>query len=112
MLRSCCFNWRVWAGAGVVALVVLAVAPGAAAAVVPLALGLACPLSMLLMMRGMRSPGSRQSTPSSPGSRRVRIAALESELAKLRTSERPPRDQGHDPAAIPTTQGHEAAPTA
>src|SRR5581483_6384617 len=112
VLRSCCFNWRVWAGAGIVAVIVLAVAPGAAGAVVPLALGTACPLSMLMMMRGMRPSGTQQSARSTTGTSRARIAALESELARLRAAERPPGDRGHPRAAVPTAQGREATPTA
>ena len=93
MLRSCCFNWRVWAGAGVIALGVLALAPGAAGAVVPVALGLACPLSMILMMRGMGGMGSSRSRGAATGVhdiKRARIAALEAELAELRSPGSPP----------------------
>ena len=87
MPRRCCFDWRVWLGAGLVPLAVLVAAPGALGAVAPLALGLACPLSMLVMMLGMRSGGGRRSTASTTGAARAQIATLEAELAELRLAE-------------------------
>jgi len=44
-----CFNWKVLAGLGVVALGIYTVAPNLVASALPLLLVLACPLSMLLM---------------------------------------------------------------
>jgi hypothetical protein len=52
-----CLNWKVVAGLAVVGLGVWAVAPNLVGAVLPLLLLAACPLSMLLMMRGM--PGGQ-----------------------------------------------------
>ncbi len=49
-----CLNWKVLAGLGAVGVGVYLVAPGLAAAALPLLLLAACPLSMLLMMKGMQ----------------------------------------------------------
>lgn len=48
-----CLNWKVLAGLAGVGLVVWIVAPNLVAAALPLLLVAACPLSMLLMGRGM-----------------------------------------------------------
>lgn len=48
-----CFNRKVLVGIGVVALGVSVLAPGAFGAALPVLVLLACPLSMLFMMRGM-----------------------------------------------------------
>lgn len=50
-----CLNWKVLAGLAGVGVGMWLVAPGLVAAVFPVLLALACPLSMLLMMRGMQS---------------------------------------------------------
>lgn len=50
-----CLNWRVVAGLAVVGLGTWVVAPNLVWATVPVLLVLACPLSMLFMMRGMGS---------------------------------------------------------
>lgn len=49
-----CLNWKVVAGLAVVGLGIWAVAPNILTAAGPILLVLACPLSMLFMMRGMR----------------------------------------------------------
>lgn len=54
-----CLNWKVLAGLGAVGVGVYLVAPGLAAAALPLLLLAACPLSMLLMMKGMQGGGAR-----------------------------------------------------
>lgn len=51
---KCCLNPKVLAGLAVVGVGVLVFAPNIAASVLPLLIVLACPLSMLFMMRGMR----------------------------------------------------------
>lgn len=84
VLRSCCFNWRVWAGAGVVTLAVVVAAPGALGVVAPLVLGLACPLSMITMLWGMRSSRRRDSPSPLTEAARAQVAALEAEIAELR----------------------------
>ena len=48
-----CLNWKVIAGLAVVGLGIWVVAPTLAWAAVPVLVGLACPLSMIFMMRGM-----------------------------------------------------------
>lgn len=53
-----CLNWKVIAALAGVGVVIYALAPGVAAAAVPLLVLAVCPLSMLLMMRAMGSMGS------------------------------------------------------
>ena len=53
-----CLNWKVIAALAGVGVVIYALAPGLAAAAVPLLVLAVCPLSMLLMMRAMGSMGS------------------------------------------------------
>ena len=60
-----CFNWKVLAGLAAVGLAVWLVAPNLVGAALPLLILAACPLSMLLMGRGMQ--GSHCSTPQQPG---------------------------------------------
>lgn len=85
LLRNCCFNWKVWTGAGAVLLVVLLVDPKALAAVFPVAVGLACPLSMGVMMWSMRSSGgSVASKPEAGVDTEARIAALQANIVELR----------------------------
>ncbi len=58
-----CFNWKVVAGLAAVGFGVWAIAPGIFGAAGPLLIALACPLSMLFMMRGMtRSSQTAQDT--------------------------------------------------
>jgi hypothetical protein len=53
LFHSCCLNWKVIAGLAVVGLGVWVFEPGLMGAVLPLLIVAICPLSMLLMMRGM-----------------------------------------------------------
>ena len=53
-----CFNWKVIAALAATGIGLYALAPGAAAAAVPLLILAVCPLSMLLMTRAMGSMGS------------------------------------------------------
>lgn len=55
-----CLNWKMLTGLGAVGGGLYLVAPGLAAAVLPLLLLAVCPLSMLLMMKSMQ--GSRSGT--------------------------------------------------
>ena len=48
-----CLNWKVLAGLGAAGVGLYLVAPGLAAAALPLLLLAACPLAMLFMMKGM-----------------------------------------------------------
>lgn len=56
MLKMC-LNWKVLAGLAVVGGGIYAVAPGLAAAALPVLLLAACPLSMLFMMKAMQGDG-------------------------------------------------------
>jgi len=85
-----CFNWKVLAGLGAVAAGLLVFAPGAAVAVLPLLLLLACPLSMGVMMFAMRGRGGNASgschcaeDEASVEAKRVRLAALREEVHQL-----------------------------
>lgn len=72
-MRFCglCFNWKVVAGLAVVGLGVWALAPGVFAAAGPVLLVLACPLSMLFMMRGMnRAQDAHGDASTTSGGRR------------------------------------------
>lgn len=91
-----CFNRRVLIGLGLVALGVLVVAPGAFSRVLPLLVVAACPLSMLLMMRGMSGTGgSCQTGKATRGAAdgTDEIGRLRSEIAQLR-AERSEADGG------------------
>lgn len=86
-----CLNWKVVAGLLVVGLGILVVSPSLALTALPLLLVAACPISMLLMMRGM---GGRQCAPQSnqtnepargPRSRDDQLAMLQAQLDNLRT---------------------------
>ena len=88
-----CLNWKVVAGLVVVGLGIWIVAPNLVWAAVPVLVVLACPLSMLLMMRGMSS--SQCATQIEPGHQpreerlpelRARHAALGREIAELESA--------------------------
>jgi len=94
-----CLNWKVVAGLAVVGLGVWALAPNLVGAAVPLLLVAACPLSMLLMMRGMQggqcaSQPAQQSS-SQPVGQQVRagltrdeqLAELKAELARTQAQQ-------------------------
>ena len=88
-----CFNRKVLMGLGALALGVLVVAPQLFSLVLPLLFVAACPLSMVLMMRGMSGNGGQSSTgkAAQPGAGHdVEIARLRAEIERLR--------QEHDPA--------------
>lgn len=86
-----CLNWKVAAALAAVGVAVWVFAPGLVAGLLPLLAVAVCPLSMLLMMKGMSSIGSQSSSCSgattaqrqrSEGSdREVRV--LEAEKAQL-----------------------------
>ena len=84
-----CFNKRVIGGLAVVALGVLAFAPQLLGRVVPLLFLLACPLSMILMMRGMsggqRSCSTGRGTGTSTGAETEAASTpLDAEVRELR----------------------------
>lgn len=78
-----CLNWKVLAGLAAIGLGIYLVAPALVLGAVPLLLLLACPLSMGLMMLGMRgSPdaGPAQHEPPATGA----ALAPEEQLVQLR----------------------------
>jgi Protein of unknown function (DUF2933) len=97
-MMRCCSGKRAWIGLGVVAAGLLAVSPRAGRVALPALAGLACPVSMLFMMRGMRHPaGSPMGSPAgdagpAEGGRAAEIARLRREIRQLRAP------AGDDPA--------------
>lgn len=80
-----CLNWKVVAGLAVVGLGTWVVAPNLVWAAVPVLVVLACPLSMLLMMRGMG--GAQCATQSEQEHQlRARHTALAREIAELESA--------------------------
>ena len=89
-----CLKWQVLAGAAVVAAGLWLAAPGLFAAAAPLLFLAVCPLSMVLMMRGMsRSPRDCSPDGQSPrdelprGAEDARIEELEGQLRELKASQ-------------------------
>jgi len=93
MMRGC-FDKRVWIGLGVLAAGLLIADPRAGWVALPVLAGLACPVSMLFMMRSMRHPaGSAMAAPGgelaagagrAEGDRAAEIARLRREIRQLR----------------------------
>ncbi len=91
---KCCFDKRVWIGLGVLAAGLLVLDPHAGWAALPVLAGLACPVSMLFMMRGMRqgtgsgmaAPGGEPAVGDSTekGDRAAEIARLRREIQQLK----------------------------
>ena len=82
MLKMC-LNWKVLAGLAAVGVAVYLVAPNAILGILPVLLLLACPLSMVVMMVGMRGMGAQQGQDA----RQIQSAApltREQHLAQLR----------------------------
>jgi len=82
-MKGMCLNWKVVAGLAVVGLGIWAVAPGLAAAALPLLILAACPLSMLLMTRGMQG-GQCASRPQQAGYPTRAGLTREEQLAEMR----------------------------
>jgi Protein of unknown function (DUF2933) len=81
-----CFNRNVLIGLGVVALGVLAIRPEAIGAALPVLVLLACPLSMVFMMRGMNRAAAEPEpagTTDAPGTD-AEIVGLRAEVDQLR----------------------------
>lgn len=81
-----CLNWKVIGGLAAVGLGVWVVAPNLVAGVVPLLLVAACPLSMILMMRGMSGGEQKPQTPTQPANETATprdLATLKAEHARL-----------------------------
>ena len=79
-----CINKRVVAGLAVVALVVFAVAPQLLGALAPVLVMAACPLSMVLMMRGMSGRDRPATDAESAASEDRRLGELEEEVNRLK----------------------------
>lgn len=88
-----CFNKKVIGALAVVGLGILAFAPNLIGAALPLLLVAACPLSMLLMMRGMsRMSGAKNGSCSTkdtdePTSADRELAELRAEIVRLRSEQ-------------------------
>ena len=76
-----CLNWKVVAGLAVVGLGIWAVAPGLVWAALPVLVILACPLSMLFMMRGI---GGGQCATQPAREQLARNSATDERLAESR----------------------------
>ena len=76
-----CINKRVVAGLAVVGLAVFALAPSLLGALAPVLIMAACPLSMLVMMRGMSGRGHE--APAAGGDDR-QLRELEEEVNRLK----------------------------
>ncbi len=85
-----CLNWKVIAGLSALGLGIWVVAPSFVGAALPLLLVLACPLSMLFMMRGMggsqcASQGSQVRRPAAAGlTREEQLAEMKAQLASIK----------------------------
>jgi hypothetical protein len=89
-----CFGQRAWIGLGVLAAGLLIAHPQAGWVALPALAGLACPVPMIVMMRGMRrgtgpgtaAPGGEQAAGSraADGERAVEIARLRREIELLK----------------------------
>jgi hypothetical protein len=106
-MMKCCFDKRVWAGAGVLAVVLLVADPHAGRAALPVLAGLACPLSMLFMIRGMR--GGADGSAAAPGAsaasdRAAEIARLRREISQLRAGASDPVPGPADAVPLPGTR--------
>lgn len=91
-----CLNWKVLGALGLVALGVWAVAPSLIGVVLPLLLVAACPLSMLLMMRGGQGAQCapepvevKRAGQAAPG----RLTALKGELQEVEARQEAIRSQ-------------------
>ncbi|MGW8437926.1 hypothetical protein ACWGKS_22495 [Nocardiopsis sp. NPDC055879] len=92
-----CLDKRVLIGLGVLVLGVLVLAPQWWGPAFVIAVALVCPMSMLLMMRGMRGASSSAET----------TAAQEEELARLRTEvERLRVERGRTDGPVPPEKEH------
>jgi len=85
-----CLNWKVIAGLSALGLGIWVVAPSLVGAALPVLLVLACPLSMLFMMRGMggsqcASQGSQARRPATTGlTREQQLAEMKTQLATIK----------------------------
>ena len=93
-MMRCCFDKRVWIGLGGLAAGLLVFDPRVGWVALPVLAGLACPLSMLVMMRGMRQGGACARDPGEPGqagaARAAEIDRLRREIELLKHHARGP----------------------
>jgi Protein of unknown function (DUF2933) len=80
-----CLNWKVVAGLAVVGLGIWVVAPGLAWAALPILVVLACPLSMLFMLRGMG--GGQCAVQPAQEQQMARAGVSDERLAELRAQQ-------------------------
>ena len=85
----CCLNKRVVIGLAVIALAIFAFSPRLLGTAAPVLLLAVCPLSMLLMMRGMRRQGGGTSACATTPAARSQaadpeVAELEEEVNRLK----------------------------
>lgn len=85
-MMKCCFDKRACIGLGVLAVALLVIDPHVGWLALPVLAGLACPVSMLFMMRGMRagSEGSGAAPAPAAGDRAAEIDLLRQEIRQLR----------------------------
>lgn len=79
-----CLNSRVIAALAALGLGLWALAPGLAAAALPLLVVAACPLSMLVMMRAMGTGRTASCEPDATTKQAEELAALRAEVTALR----------------------------
>lgn len=79
-----CFNWKVVVGLALVALGIWTLAPNLIGAALPVLVVLACPLSMLLVMRGMGNMGGVESNADNRSAARSMPLLHVQRLAELR----------------------------
>jgi hypothetical protein len=82
MLKMC-LNWKVLVGLAVLGVGIYAVAPDVAAAALPILLLALCPLSMLLMMKGMHGDGPQAPETDDGMPRDEQLARLKAQHAAL-----------------------------
>jgi hypothetical protein len=79
-----CFNWKVLGGLAAAGLVLFLFAPSAVSGAAPLLIALACPLSMVVMMRGMSGAQCRRDDAETNAGRTPTVVSAEAEIARLR----------------------------
>lgn len=107
---KCCLNPKVLAGLAVVGVGVLVIAPNLAASVLPLLVVLACPLSMLFMMRAMRGqmndPNSAVCEHCAPHQEQTRQPVVIDQIASPK-SRKLPANAGESVGLAQTSQKRE-----